>query len=166
MAVVTKYGSGYRDPTSLKAIDAINRGAEVRVVKSKTTITNGDSIASQYYLGSVPSNAKPSPGAKLYWGAATGVTSADLGLAKPNGGAMILQTALIAAQDIHLAGSTDLFGATGSGVATPANMDKAYWQLAGLSADPGGELDLVLTINAAATATADVFAEHNYAKGA
>jgi hypothetical protein len=166
MAVVSKYGTGYRDPTSLKAIDAIQRGAEIRVIKSKATITNGDSSTSKYFLGSVPSNAKPNPGAKLYWGAATSVVSADLGIANPNGGAMILQTALIAAQDIHLAGSTDLFGATGSGVATPANMDKAFWQLAGLTSDPGGELDLVLTINNAATATADVFLEGSYAKGA
>lgn len=166
MSVVTKYGTGYRDPASLKAIDAINRGAEIRLIKSRATITSGDSIASQYYLGSVPSNAKINPGAKLYWGAATSVTSADLGFFKPNGGAVILVNALIAAQDIHLAGSTDLFGATGSGVATPANMDKAAWQLAGLTADPGGELDIVLTINAAATATADVFLEGSYAKGA
>lgn len=165
MAVVTKYGSGYRDPTSLKAIDAINRGAEIRIIKSKATITNGDGIASKYFLGSVPSNAKINPGGKLYWGAATSVVSADLGFYYPNGGALILATALIAAQDIHLAGSTDLFGATGSGVATPTNMDKAAWQLAGLTADPGGELDVVLTINNAATATADVFAELSYAKG-
>ena len=166
MAVVTKYGSGYRDPTSLKAIDAINRGAEIRVVKSLVSITNGDSAASQYRLGSVPSNAKPSPGAQLYCGAVTGVTSADLGLAYPNGGATILQTALFSGQTLATAAAISLFAATGSALASLANIDKPYWQLAGLTSDPGGELDLVLTINAAATATATVFAEHSYAKGA
>lgn len=166
MAVVTKYGSGYKDPASLKAIDGVNRSAEVRIVKSLVGITNGDSIASKFYLGSVPSNAKPNPGSTLYFGAVTSVTDADLGLAYPNGGAMIVADCLINGHNISAAGSTTLAAATGSGVATPANMDKTYWQLAGLSADPGGELDLVLTINVAATASANVFLEGSYAKGA
>ncbi len=166
MAVVTKYGTGYRDPASLKAIDGIQRAAELRQIKSRATITNGDSIASKYFLGSVPSNAKINPGATLYFGAVTGVATADLGFANPNGGAMILQTALFTGQSLAAGGSTALSAATGSGIATPANMDKAAWQLAGLAADPGGELDVVLTITAAATATADVFLEGTYAKGA
>lgn len=166
MAVVTKYGSGYRDPTSLKAIDGIQRAAEIRQIKSKATVTNGDSIASSYRLGSVPTNAKINPGATLYYGAITGVATADLGLASPNGGAMVLQTALFTGQSLAAGGSVTLAAATGSGIATPANMDKAVWQLAGLAADPGGELDVVLTITAAATATADVFLEGTYAKGA
>lgn len=166
MTVVTKYGTGYKDPTSLNAIQAVNRAAEIRKIKSKATITSGDSIASKYYLGSVPADAKPDPGSKLYFGSVTSVTDADLGLAYPNGGAVILADCLINGQDIHTAGSTDLASATGSGVATPANMDKTYWQLAGLTANPGGELDIVLTINVAATATADVFLDHGYAKGA
>lgn len=166
MAVVTKYGNGYRDPSSLKAIDGIKRGAEVRMIKSKATIANGDNSGSKYYMGSVPSNAQINPGATLYWGAATGVTSAKLGFYYPNGGAAILDTALFSAVDIHLAGSSTMFAAANSGIATPANMDKAAWQLAGLSADPGGELDIVLTTAADASAAADLFLEMSYAKGA
>ena len=166
MTVVTKYGTGARDPASLKAQDGVNAAAEIRKIKSKVTITNGDSIASKYVLGSMPSNALIEPGSKLYFGAATSVTDADLGFYYPNGGAVIVADCLINGHDIHTAGSTDLAGATGSGVATPANMAKPAWSLAGLSSDPGGNFDLVLTINAAATATADVFCDIGYAKGA
>lgn len=166
MTVVTKYGSGYKDPTSLNAIQGVNRAAEIRKIKSKATIASTDSSGSKYYLGSVPSNALIDPGSTLYFGAATGVTTAKLGFYSPNGGAAVLDTALFSAVDIHLAGSTTLFAAANSGVATPANMAKPAWQLAGLSADPGGELDVVLTTAADASAAADLWLELSYAKGA
>ncbi|MFT4115426.1 hypothetical protein [Bradyrhizobium sp.] len=165
MAVVTKYGTGYRDPTSLKAIDAISRGAELRVIKSRASIANGDNSGSLYYLGSLPSNAKINPGATLWCTAITGVSSAKLGFYYPNGGAKILDTALFSGQTLASATSVTMAAAANSGIATPANMDKFVWQLAGLSADPGGELDLVLTTAADASAAGDVWLELSYAKG-
>lgn len=165
MAVVTKYGTGYRDPASLKAIEGVQRAAEYRGIKSRITITNGDSIASLFYLGSIPSNAKLDPSSTIYTQAITGA-ACNIGFYNPNGGAVILATALAAAQSLAAAVAVTLQGATGSGVAVPANMDKAAWQLAGLSVDPGGELDIVLALTAAATATGDVYAELRYGKGA
>ena len=41
MAIVTKYGTGYKDPSSLKAIEGIQRGAEVRLIKSLAAIAHG-----------------------------------------------------------------------------------------------------------------------------
>lgn len=166
MAVVTKYGSGYRDPTSLVAINGMQRAAESRDIRSLITITNGDSIASKYFIGSAPSNAKLKPGSLIYFDAITSVVSVDIGLAYPNGGATILDDCIVNGHDIHLAGNTALSAATGSGVATPANMEKALWELAGLTSDPGGELDLFLTIDQAATATGKVLAIIGYNKGA
>jgi hypothetical protein len=165
MAVVTKYGTGYKDPSSLKAIDGINRGAELRVIKSLAAIANGDNSGSKYYLGSVPTNAKINPGATLYTTAITGVSSAKLGFYYPNGGAAVLDTALFSAQTLASAAALTLFAAANSGVATPTNIDKYVWQLAGLSADPGGELDIVLTTAADASAAGSVFLEGSYAKG-
>lgn len=165
MAVVTKYGTGYKDPTSLKAIEGIQRAAEGRTIRSLISITNGDSIASKFFIGSLPSNAKLNPGGTLYFDAITGATDCDVGLAYPNGGATIVVDCIVNGHDIHTAGSTTLAAATGSGVATATNMEKAAWELAGLSSDPGGELDLILTLNAAATATGKVLAHLPYSKG-
>lgn len=165
MAVVTKYGSAYRDPASLKAIEAINRAAEVRLIKSLIAVTNGDSSGSRYFVGSVPTNAKMNPGGSLYYSAITGVATAKMGFYYPNGGAAINDAALMTGQSLAAAGSVSLAAAAGSGVATPANMEKFVWQLAGLASDPGGELDIVLTTAAAATADGSIYAELSYAKG-
>lgn len=165
MTVVTVYGSGARDPASLKAIDAINAAAEYRNINSFFTITNGDSIASRYMIAEVPADAILDPLSTIFFGAATSVVSADVGVAYPNGGAVILDDCIINGHDIHLAGSTTLAAATGSGIAVPANMKKKVWELAGLTANPGGNLAIWMTIDQAATATANVFADIGYSKG-
>jgi hypothetical protein len=166
MSVVTKYASGYLDPTAIKHIDAIFRAAESRTINSLIALTNGDSIASKYYIGSVPSNALLSPGGTIDCQAITGASDCDVGLAYPNGGAMIVVDCIVNGQTFASATSVTLRTATGGALATVANQQKRAWELAGLSADPGGELDLVLTINAAATATGNVNFRITYDKAA
>lgn len=167
MSVVKVYGTAARDPASLKAVDGVNAAAEIRQINSLFVITNGDSIASSYMIGEVPADAiLDATDSLITFDAITGVTSADIGVNYPNGGAVISANCLAAAHDIHLAGNTSLAAATGSGVATAANKAKRLWQLAGLAANPGGNLALWLTINAAATATGNVKAEIEYSKGA
>lgn len=150
MAVVTKYGSGYRDPAAVGNIDGVYRQSRLHAIHSKIDFTNGDTAASKYYIGSVPSNAIIEVGSVLYYEAVTGVNSIDVGFFKPNGGAVILVNALIAAKDITSAGSVSI---NAQGAVTTANSNKRAWEMAGLAADPGGELDIVATINANATAT-------------
>ena len=166
MAVVTVYGTGARDPASLKAIDGINAAGEERGINSMIPIANGDSIGSRYMIGEVPSDALIDPRSFLVTTAITGVTTADIGFAYPNGGATILQTALMAAQTLAAAATITLQAATGSGLATGANMAKRAWQLAGLATNPGGNLAMWLTINAAATAAGTVWCHIDYEKGA
>jgi len=166
MAVVTGYGTGGRDPASLKAIDGINAAAEVRRINSLISIANGDSIASQYLIGEVPADAILDPLSSIVCSAITGVTTASIGFAYPNGGAMIAANALVNGQTLAAAATVSLAAATGSGVATPANMAKKAWQLAGLASNPGGNLALWLTINAAATAAGTVWSNIGYSKGA
>ena len=79
---------------------------------------------------------------------------------------MISQNCIVAAQTLAAAATISLAAAAGSGVATAANKAKRVWQLAGLATNPGGNLALWLTINAAATATGNVKAEIEYLKGA
>lgn len=166
MAVVTKYGTGGLDPTSLKHLEPVFRAAERRTINSLVVITNGDSIASKYLVGTIPSNAILKPGSTIDCQAITSASDCDLGLAYANGGAMILADCLVNGQTLASAASVTLRAATGGALATVANQNKAVWQLAGLSADPGGEFDIWLTINAAATATGNVNFDLNYDKGA
>lgn len=166
MAVVTKYGTGARDPASNLAIEGIRAAAVPRVINSLLSITNGDSIASKFMIGEVPADAILNPGGTLVCDAITGATDCDVGLAYPNGGPMILADCIVNGQTLASATTVTLAAATGSGVATATNMAKRLWELAGLSANPGGNLALWLTLNAAATATGKILARLPYDKGA
>jgi len=166
MGVVAVYGTGSRDPASLKAIDGIFAAAENRTMVSSIAITNGDSIASIYRFGEIPSNCILDPTSVFTFAAATGVTDFDIGLRYPNGGAALVADCIVNGQDIHLAGSSTLAAATGSGIATAANQMKRAWQLAGLASDPGGNLEVYGTANAASTATVVANLFLNYFKGA
>lgn len=150
MAVVTKYGTGYRDPTSRVEIDADKAEAHVKTIASMISITNGDSIASLFFVGRVPSNAIIDPRSTYIHAAVTGVTDFDLGFYHPNGGAVIDADALVDGDDISGAGIQTLIG---HGTLTVANANKRAWELAGLTSDPGGFLDIVATLKAASTAT-------------
>jgi hypothetical protein len=149
-----------------KAIDGINAAAEVRKINSLISIANGDSIASKYMIGEVPADAILDPG--------RAVTARDHRrdrlrhrLAYPNGGAMIVADCIVNGQTLASAAAVTLAAATGSGVATPTNMaKKKAWELAGLTANPGGNLALWLTFNAAATAAGTSGANICYSKGA
>jgi hypothetical protein len=79
---------------------------------------------------------------------------------------MIVADCIVNGQTLASAATVTLAAATGSGVATPANQAKRVWQLAGLASNPGGNLALWLTINAAATADGAVRSNISYSKGA
>lgn len=166
MVQVTKYGTGARDPASLKAVDGVNAAAEIRKIKSLIQVTNGDSIGSKYMIGEAPADAIFDQFSQIAFSAITSASDCDVGLAYPNGGAMISADCIINGHTFASAGSTTLAAATGSGVATPTNAAKRLWQLAGLTANPGGNLAIWLTLNAAATADGQVLSDISYAKGA
>lgn len=162
MAVVAGYGTGYRDPSSLVAISAIKRGAEIRCIVSTVTHAVGDSTNSTWRIGSVPSDAILDPDSKYIYGA-TGISDLDIGFAYPNGGAVIDADNLVDGDDVSSAGSQTLFG---HGTLTAANSQKRVWELAGLSSDPGGELDLIATQKAGTAAAATISYFIKYFKGA
>lgn len=156
MAVVTKYGNGYRDPASLLAVDSVFSEGDPQVISSKHDIANGDSANSLLYVGQVPSNAIIDPSSSYYYGAITGVNDIDLGFAND-------PDALVDGDDVSSAGSQTL---AGHGTHTIARMPLRAWQLAGLSADPGGNLDVFWTLKAAATAAASLYTVLRYMKQA
>lgn len=154
MAVVTKYGNGYKNPASLLAIDAVFAEGAARRITSKIDITNGDSIASKFYIGSVPSNAIIDPRSSYYYGAVTSVSDFDVGFEND-------PDALVDGDDVSSAGSQSLIG---HGTLTLANGTKKAWELAGYTSDPGGMLAVFGTLKVAATATASILFVIDYAK--
>lgn len=154
MAVVTKYGNAYKDPAAVRPVDAVFAEGVARKITSKASIANGDSIASIAYMGKVPSNALLSPAGNLYAPAIAGLTSVSLGFP----GAA---SALMNAVNISAGGAFPAMSAV-----AVTNYTKRAWELAGLSADPGGMLDVILTLGAAAGAAGDVVLALPYSKTA
>jgi len=153
MAVVTKYGTGYKDPAALRAINAVFGEGRVRSICSQITLTNGDSATSQYFVGKVPSNAILLRQSSFDAEAIAGNTAFSLGFA---GALTALVNALNAA-----AGS---IATTAMSAVTAPNVNKFAWQLAGFTSDPGGTLDIIASTAAAITATATMTFNLQYTK--
>lgn len=151
MAVVTGYGTGYKNPAALKAVDAILAEAKVVSINSQVAIANGDSIGSQYFVGRAPSNAIIKPESRFD---CTAITSAagNLGFAAA-------PAALLAAQTFNAATNGSAIAAV-----SVANLNARAWQLAGFTSDPGGVLDISLVLTAAATAAGTINFSINYAR--
>ncbi|WP_407155178.1 hypothetical protein [Bradyrhizobium sp. STM 3557] len=147
MAVVTGYGTGYKDPAALNPVSAVFAEGTEKSINSQISIANGDSATSVYYVGKVPSNALISPRSNVFVPATAGLTDYSLGFT----GA---PKALMSSVDVHLGGT---FSAV-SAVAVTNYIQRA-WQLAGLASDPGGMLDVFVTLGAAAGAAALVHNE-------
>lgn len=120
-------------------------------------VANGDSIASILKMVRVHSAWRPTS-VKLYCDAVTSA-AADIGLydIPDNGGAAVDVDFFASAQSIASALSgTEVIYEAAAGPAVIENIEKAFWQLLGLSADPGKWYDVCLTLTAAATAAGTV----------
>lgn len=150
MAVVTIYGQGYKDPASALQIGAGFAEARLRIMCGTILVTNGNSIASKHYLGTLPTNAILIPIlSNIRTQAITGLNSYSIGFER-NGVLQGAAGSLATAIDLSGAASKDPL-VTG----VPAlSLVKPAWLIAGLASDPGGMFDVVGLMNAAATATA------------
>lgn len=152
MAIVTKYGDAY-PAGGVSSVESINAEAQVRCIYSKISVANADSATSKLYLGRIPSNARILPNSTLYHSAITGLTTLSVGFDNA-------VAALLSAGDVSTAGTKSLVAAVAAG-----NLGLRAWQQAGLSADPGGLMDIFATMNAAATAAGTLEAFLFFAKG-
>ncbi|MDE2579965.1 MAG: hypothetical protein KGL46_14270, partial [Hyphomicrobiales bacterium] len=148
MGVVTRYTSGYPDPTKVSAFsrNAHEAVANLKVSYFSIAAQNGDSIGSVFKIARLPSNAMIFPGlSSLFAAANAGLTSVSIGVNNNIGTKQVgaLQNAL----NIAAGGTFALAGAVAQ-----ANYGQRLWQLLGLASDPGMELDLEITLNAASTA--------------
>jgi len=151
MSVVTKYASGAYDPSASPPTNpkpAAETQGHLRQLVSTVELANGDSATSQVFFGRVPSNARISILSRIDSDAVTSLTDFDLGVGQTAAGAFTMKDAdcLINGADLHSAGNVGL------SAIDIADQTKALWQLAGYTDDPGGDLDIVGTLNAATTA--------------
>lgn len=131
---------------------------------------NGDSIASKYILGQLPSNAKNII-IKLYCDAVTS-GAGDVGIYRTteDGGAVVDVDFFASAQSIASAITTGTeiqheADATDAGVGYGlADLEKPLWQALQLTADPGVVYDVILTLTAATTAAGTVALRGLYAQ--
>lgn len=154
MAVVAVTGTNLTSRNTGVMANAPSASCHSEVVVDQVTVTSGDSIGSSYRVVRIPSNAIVTS-ARLFTGAVT-TGAADIGLYQTaaNGGAVVDADFFVAAQTIATA-SADI-NILGGNTATygPANRGKRIWEVLGLTADPIREYDVVLTLTAAATGTA------------
>jgi len=119
-------------------------------------VTNGDSIASTYRLHRLPSNARLAQ--LLIVNGTISSAAADFGIyySTAGGSAVIDADAIASAVAISSpnAAFLDITHEAAAGGALIASLRAPLWQWAGLASDPGGNLDIVMTLTAAATATA------------
>ncbi|MBY0356259.1 MAG: hypothetical protein K2Q12_11115 [Rickettsiales bacterium] len=135
---------------------ALNQGGGRVSPQITTWVTGGTQVDTDVVrLFTVPSNGTPY---ELFidHAALSGMTDVDVGYyyTRADGGAVIDKDNL--ADGLSFATAATAKNALSA--VTPANVGKRHWELAGLSRDPGGMLDIALTINTAGTANGAVVA--------
>ena len=153
MAVVTKYSSAMPDPTTYPAQPkSVNVEGRVKSLFGSVAVANGDSIASQFFVGKIPSHARILPSSAVH---CTAVTGAAINFGFDISGKAAV---LLAAQTIATAAKLPATAAV-----AVADQSKFAWELAGYAQDPGTQLTLVAALTAAATAAGTVVFDIQYA---
>lgn len=167
---------------TVKSTQITNRDSTPRVIGNPASIAgnlqqfsataeaaNGDSIASKYIMGQIPSNAYGEI-VKIYCDAITS-GAADIGIYRTtaDGGAVVDVDFYASAQSIASAITTGTevqheADATDAGVGFGlADLEKPLWQRLQLTADPGVLYDVVVTLTAATTAAGTIGLRVQYA---
>jgi len=136
-----------------------NNGADLKFIRGQYAIAAADADGDSYVMARLPSNAVIKE-IKVLCDAITGGTDFDLGVNYPpnKGGTVIDADCLMDGQTLATASKVL------DGFAAPAieNRYKELWEIAGLTADPCHNLDIVLTGNTVGTAAGDVVVEIAY----
>lgn len=164
MAVVTVKSTQITNRDALPRVPNNARicGEQVRHARDVVTITNGDSATSKYLICPLPSKAVPISVRVSSPDIGT-TTTFDIGLYRNtvDGGAVVDADFFTAAKVVN-AGAIAKSESLNGNVVSLANSLKAIWDLLGLTADPGVDYDVVLTLVGAADATGLVLIEIDY----
>ena len=127
---------------------------KVATTKSVTARSDGDTLK----LLTLPSNARIHGDSLVSWDdlASSGSPTMDIGIGSVDSNLTSDPDALLNGLDVTGAGTNKL-------VSDHANYGKKLWELAGLSSDPGGEIDIYASfVDAATNVTGDVTLEVEY----
>lgn len=163
MAVVTTKSTPItnRDATPAVINDGRLERGSLRSSIGSVTAVNGDSIGSKYILASVPSTAMVRK--VLLSCAAITTCAGDVGVYRntADGGAVV--SAAFFGSAVSLATAVFNSDVTNeSGTYTIDLREKPLWQALGLAANPGGTLDIAVTLTAAAASGGLVGAQVEY----
>jgi hypothetical protein len=140
------FSQGYPNPaTALVNPRAIFRNSMKRNMKANVALTVANIIGDRIFIGKIQSSAIVLPGSLITHAALGGTVTLNVGFNEAPGAAVNCLGALLAVST----------GGTKSGMAavTIPNMARRLWELAGLAADPGREMELIATIAGSAVAT-------------
>lgn len=136
------------------AVPAKGDGPNLKIITATRSLAS-PAQNSTHKFGRFDSNTRLHALSRVYWGdlASAGTPTLSIGVASVNNNFGAPVPAAINS-------GLDLATATPAGAglfAAPANSGKTLWELAGLSSDPGGQIDVYATVIAAAgNLTADV----------
>jgi len=157
MGVVTLTSTQIANRDAVPAVindGRLSKGA-LRSAYDSVTAGSADSIASIYTMVSVPTTAMVRA-VLLSCGAVTSA-AADIGVYRTTAdGGAVVSVALFGSAVSLASALTNSDVTNESASYTIAKRKQPLWQAAGLTSDPGGHLDICLTLTAAATASADV----------
>jgi hypothetical protein len=163
MAVVTTKSVPItnRDATPQVINDGRLEKGMVRRSAGYVTAVNGDSIGSKYVIAALPPTAIVT--SVVLSCAALTSGAADIGVYRntADGGAVVDADLFASAQSIATA-LVKSNVTNESGTYTQALQEQPLWQAAGLTANPGGSLDIVITLTAALTAGGSIGLEVFY----
>lgn len=153
-----------RDATPRVVNDGRRAQGSLRSSSDFVTVGSADSIASTFRILSIPTTAMVR--AVLVSNGAITSAAADVGVYYPTGldgtaGAVIDADFFGSAVSVATA-QTNVDVTGESAVFTIAKRHQPLWQAVGLTSNPGGFLDIVVTLTAAATASADLMLEAVY----
>lgn len=147
-----------RDSTPQVPTNANILGGILREFVGTVVVTTGNSSASKYILGQIPSNARMSS-LLLFSDDMGTATAADFGLYQTteNGGAVVDADFFVAAQSLNggAINGTDIAHGNTAGLFAE-DLEKMIWQAIGLSADPKICYDVVATLTADSDAGGDM----------
>ncbi len=154
------YFSSYPDPAVPNAVALDTKGGRLRTTPSLKTFAGAIALADVLFLGRIPSNARFSQLATLYYTALANSGALNIGLRHPRMTSTEQTNAaavLWSAQSVSAAGSRKLAHAL-----SLANANKRVWEIAGMAADPGGEFDIVAVCSTATTDAGSIFFENMF----
>ncbi len=152
MAVVNKLADNMPDLEAAKPGKraVVESHGVLRTSRFVASIASGDSATSTWVVARVPSDASLDKRSRIRTAGVAGLTDVDFGAATD---------ADVLVDGANLSAAADVDGVS---ALTLGALSQPLWSQLGLTKDPRGEIDLILTLNTAATASGTVLVDLVY----